>query len=264
MSLTHPPGPLAGHPPETVNYRIDGPAHKLLMHEFPRRVRATFGGQTVFDTVRATLVHETGLPPQLYVPQEDIRAELLRPTDHHTYCPFKGTASYWSVVAGDQVAENAIWSYPEPNSESRWLRGYAGFYWDAMDEWYDEDERVEGHLSDPYHRVDVRRSSRPVRVLLGGTVLAETRRPLLLSETGLPNRFYIPVEDVRQDLLEASDTQTVCPYKGTASYWSVVTGDHKLTDAVWSYPQAEGDSAAISGYLSFRHDELTTEVGQPG
>jgi uncharacterized protein (DUF427 family) len=264
MSLTRPPGPLAGHPPETVNYRIDGPAHKLLMHEFPRRVRATFGGQTVFDTVRATLVHETGLPPQLYVPQEDIRAELLRPTDHHTYCPFKGTASYWSVVAGDQVAENAIWSYPEPNSESRWLRGYAGFYWDAMDEWYDEDERVEGHLSDPYHRVDVRRSSRPVRVLLGGTVLAETRRPLLLSETGLPNRFYIPVEDVRQDLLEASDTQTVCPYKGTASYWSVVTGDHKLTDAVWSYPQAEGDSAAISGYLSFRHDELTTEVGQPG
>ena len=95
-------------------------------------------------------------------------------------------------------------------------------------------------------------------------MLAQTRRPLLLSETGLPNRFYIPVDDVRQDLLEASDTHTVCPYKGTASYWSVVIGDHKLSDAVWSYPQAEGDSAAISGYQCFRHDELTTEVGQPG
>ena len=130
--------------------------------------------------------------------------------------------------------------------------------------WYDEDERVEGHIRDPYHRVDVRRSSRPVRVLLGGTVLAETSRPLLLSETGLPNRFYIPSADVRQDLLEPSDTHTVCPYKGTASYWSVVTGDHKLADAVWSYPQADGDSAAVSGYLSFLHDELTTEVGQPG
>ena len=192
MSLTFSSGPLSGHPPETVNYRIDGPAHKLLMQEFPRRVRATFGGETVFDTTRAMLLHETGLLPQVYVPQDDIRADLLRPTDHHTYCPFKGTASYWSVTAGGQVAENAIWYYPDPNEESRWLQGYAGFYWDAMDEWYDEDERVEGHIRDPYHRVDVRRSSRPVRVLLGGTVLAETSRPLLLSETGLPNRFYIP------------------------------------------------------------------------
>ena len=264
MSLTFSSGPLSGSAPETVNYRIDGPAHKLLMHEFPRRVRAVFGGQTVVDTTHAVLLHETGLRPQVYVPLEDIRADLIQPTGHHTYCPFKGTASYWTVTAGGQVAENAIWSYPEPNDESGWLKGYAGFYWNAMDEWYDEDERVEGHIRDPYHRVDVRRSSRPVRVLLGDIVLAETTRPLLLSETGLPNRFYIPAADVRQDLLEESDTHTVCPYKGTASYWTVSAGDRKLADAVWSYPQAEGDSAAVSGYLSFLHDDLTIEVGQPG
>jgi uncharacterized protein (DUF427 family) len=263
MSLTFSSGPLSGHPPQTVNYRIEGPAHRLLMQDFPRRVRAVFGGQAVCDTARGVLLHETGLLPQLYVPQEDIRAELLRPTEHHTYCPFKGTASYWSVVAGDQVAENAIWAYPEPNPESQWLRGYAGFYWDAMDEWYDEDERIAGHLRDPYHRVDVRRSSRPVRVLLGETVLAQTRSPLLLSETGLPNRFYIPSADVRQDLLEASDTHTVCPYKGTASYWSVLAGDRKLTDAAWSYPDAEGDAAPVRGYLCFGHEDLTIEVGSP-
>jgi len=168
------------------------------------------------------------------------------------------------LAAGGRAAENAIWSYPEPNEEASWLRGYAGFYWGAMDEWYDEDERVEGHFRDPYHRVDVRRSSRPVRVLLGEVVLAETTRPLLLSETGLPNRFYIPAADVRQDLLEESDTHTLCPYKGTASYWTVSAGDRKLADAVWSYPQAEGDSAAVSGYLSFLHDDLSIEVGQPG
>jgi uncharacterized protein (DUF427 family) len=263
LSLTYSSGPLSGQPPSTVNYRIDGPAHKLLMHEFPRRLRATFGGQIVFDTTRAMLLHETGLLPQVYVPLDDIRADLITPTDHHTFCPFKGTASYWTVTVGDQVAQNAIWSYPEPNPEARWLKGYAGFYWDAMDEWLDEDERVEGHIRDPYHRVDVRRSSRKVRVLLGDTVLAETDRPLLLSETGLPNRFYIPAEDVRQDLLEASDTHTVCPYKGTASYWSVLADGRKLTDAVWSYPQAEGDSAPISGYQSFGNDDLTIEVGQP-
>jgi uncharacterized protein (DUF427 family) len=267
MSLTFPPGPLSGKAPETVNYRIDGPAHRLLMQAFPRRVRATVGGESVFDTTRAVLLHETGYLPQVYVPQADIRADLLRPTDHHTYCPFKGTASYWSVTVGEQdeqVAENAVWAYPEPNPEAHWLQGYAGFYWDAMDEWYDEDERVEGHIRDPYHRVDVRRSSRRVRVLLGDTVLAESRRPLLLSETGLPNRFYLPAGDVRQDLLEPSDTHTVCAYKGTASYWSVSAADRKLTNAVWSYPQAEGDAAAVSGYLCFLHDDLVTEVGEPG
>jgi uncharacterized protein (DUF427 family) len=264
LSLTFSSGPLAGQAPPTVNYRIDGPAHKLLMQEFPRRVRATFGGQTVFDTTRAVLLHETGLLPQVYVPIDDIRADLITPTEHHTFCPFKGTASYWTVNAGGQVAENSIWAYPDPTPEASWLKGYAGFYWNAMDEWFDEDERVEGHITDPYHRVDVRRSSRPVRVLLGDTVLAQTTRPLLLSETGMPNRFYIPAEDVRQDLLEASDTHTVCPYKGTASYWTVIADGRKLADAVWSYPQAGGDSAPISGYQCFRHDDLTTEVGQPG
>ena len=177
MSLTFSDGPLSGHPPQTVNYRIEGPAHKLLMRPFPRRVRAAFGGQIVADTTRAVLLYETGLPPQVYVPTDDIRADLVTATDHHTYCPFKGTASYWTVTAGGRQAENAIWAYPEPNAESAWLQGYAGFYWKAMDEWYDEDELVAlGGLPDPYHRVDVRRSSRRVRVLLGEQVLAETSR----------------------------------------------------------------------------------------
>ena len=126
-----------------------------------------------------------------------------------------------------------------------------------------EDEEVTG-LRDPYHRVDVRRSSRPVRVLLDDIVVASTRTPLLLSETGLPNRFYIPWEDVREELLEPSDTHTVCPYKGTASYWSVTLSDRKLADAVWSYPRAHGDAGPVKGYLSFLHDELTIEVGPPG
>ena len=262
MSLTIKPGPLADRAPATANYRIDGPAHLLLMHDFPRRVRAVFAGETVLDTDGAKLLHETGLHPQLYVPLDDLNQELLKPTEHHTHCPFKGTASYWSVVVGDRVAENAIWAYPEPNPESKWLRGYAGPYWESMDTWYDEDEEIPG-LRDPFHRVDVRDSSRHVRVTVGGEVVAETGRPRLLSETGLPNRFYIPPEDVRQDLLSPSQTRTVCPYKGTASYWSVRTGRRALSDAVWAYPEAEGDAAKVRGYLCFGHDDITVEVGSP-
>src|SRR2546421_9666490 len=141
MSLTFSSGPLSGSAPETVNYRIEGPAHKLLMQGFPRRVRAVLGGQTVVDTTRAMLLHETGLPPQVYVPVDDIRADLIQPTDHHTYCPFKGTASYWTVTAGGQVAENAIWAYPEPNDEAGRLRGSARLFVDALDAGDHEDDR---------------------------------------------------------------------------------------------------------------------------
>jgi uncharacterized protein (DUF427 family) len=213
-----------------------------------------FNGETVLDSTRAVLLHETGLLPQLYIRDEDIRWHLLTGTSHETHCPFKGDASYWSVTVGDRTAENAMWAYRDPKPEADWLRGYSAFYWDRLDEWYDEDERVEGHIRDPFHRVDVRQSSRRIRVASkDGTVIAETKRSVLLSETGLPNRFYIPRDDVKMELLIPTDTHTVCPYKGTASYWSVAD----LTDAAWSYPDAQGDAQKASGYLSFLHDGLT-------
>jgi uncharacterized protein (DUF427 family) len=258
MTLTLSHGPLSPHPPRTVNYELSGPRHRLLLHDFPRRVRAEFAGETVLDTDRGVLLHETGLLPRLYVPDDDIRADLLVPTDHTTYCPFKGTASYWTVQAGGRSAENAVWAYPEPLEEAAWLRGYKSLYWEAMDRWLDEDEEVLGHLRDPYHRVDVRRSSRRVRVLAndGGEVLAETDRPLLLSETGLPNRYYIPRADVRMESLSPSDTTTVCPYKGTTEYWSL----HGTPDVAWSYPEPLEESVRIAGHVCFAHDAVTVEV----
>lgn len=264
MSLTMPPGPLAGHLPETVNYRIDGPAHQLHCHEFPRRVRARFGGETLLDTVRGRLLHETGLLPVLYVPAEDVRTGLLEQTQHRTHCPFKGDASYWSVRAGDRIAENAVWAYQEPRPEVSWLRGYLACYWEAMEAWYDEDEQVFGHLRDPYHRVDVRASSRQVRVLAGGEVIAETGQPRVLSETGLPNRWYVPAADVRREVLQPSETRTVCPYKGTAAYWSVQLGGELLADAAWSYPDPLEGAGKIRDYLCFSHDGVTVDVGPPG
>ncbi len=256
MTLTISDGPLSAHPPSTVNYRIDGPAHKLLFHPFPRRVRAVFGGETVADTVRGMLLDETGLLPQLYVPEEDLHADLLKPTETTTHCPFKGDAGYRSVQVGDRVAENAGWSYPEPTEAARWLRGYAAFYWRSMDSWFDEDEEVFGHLRDPYHRVDARASGRRVRVLVGAEVLAESDRPLLLSETGLPNRFYLPREDVRSGLLTPTDTRTVCPYKGTASY----VGIEGEPDVAWVYERPLEDAVKIAGRLCFDPAKVTVEV----
>ncbi|MBE1537138.1 DUF427 domain-containing protein [Actinomadura algeriensis] len=260
MSLTMPPGPLAGSPGETVNFTIDGPKHRLFMQDFPRRVRARFAGETVLDTERGKFLHETGLLPVLYVPEEDVRTDLLEKTEHTTHCPFKGDAAYWTLRVGDRAAENAVWAYPEPLPDSSWLRGHMAFYWGRMDAWFDEDEEVRGHLRDPFHRVDARATSRRVRVLRDGDVLADTTRAKLLSETGLPNRFYIPAEDVHTDLLIRSGTRTVCPYKGESTYWSLRDG---AADVAWSYERPLEDAAKITGHLSFDHDGLTIEAGPP-
>lgn len=261
MTLTLNHGPLSPSPPEQRNYRIDGPAHRLLFTEFPRRVRAVFEGRTVMDTRRGMLLHETGLLPQLYVPEADLAAGVLEPTAHHTHCPFKGAASYRSLRVGERVADNAVWAYPNPLPEAEWLAGYAACYWDAVDAWFDEDEQVFGHLRDPYHRVDTRASSRTVRVRVAGEVIAESSRPVLLSETGLPNRWYLHPDDVRLAALETSGTRTHCPYKGDATYYSLRLGERRVEDVAWSYQQPFDGVRAIAGRLCFDHDELTVEVG---
>jgi len=263
MSLTLAGGPLSPTAPATVNYRLDGPAHKLLMHPFPRRVRAEFAGRTVLDTRRGVLVHESNLLPRLYVPEADLDAAAFEATDHTTHCPFKGDATYRSLRVGDRVVENALWAYPEPTAVP-WLRGYASLYWEAADAWFDEDDHVHGHLTDPFHRVDIRSSSRHVQVLAGDVVVAESRSPLVLSETGLPLRYYLSPGDM-QVSLEPSATRTRCPYKGEADYRTARLPDGRaLTDAVWGYADPLPESARIGGRLSFLHDDLRVLVdGEP-
>lgn len=264
MALTLGGGPLASRPPDTVNYRIDGPAHRLLRHDFPRRIRALFAGKVVLDSDNAVLLHESNLLPQVYVPFTDVAGDLLESTAHHTHCPFKGDASYYSVRVGDRLAENAVWSYPSPTSDASWLTGYVAVYWASMDAWFDEDEEVFGHIRDPYHRVDIRDTSRLVQVVAGDTIVAESRRAKVLSETGLPNRYYVPADEVRPDLLVPSATHTVCPYKGTASYRSLHRSpggeDGVITDAAWSYPEPFDGARAIAGHLCFVADGVETMV----
>lgn len=263
MTLTRSPGPLAGNDGHQTNYRIDGPAHQLLMHPFPRRVRAELAGETVLDTRGGVLLHETGLAPQLYVPEADVRADLLERSQLNTYCPFKGQASYYSVRVGDRLERDAVWYYPSPIDTAPWLKGYLALYWTRMDRWLDEDDEVVGHLPDPYHRVDIRATGRRVRVLAGdpadNVVLAESSDALLLSETGLPNRYYLPAADIRAELVH-TDTRTVCPYKGWATYWTLRLGDREIVDAAWSYEQPLPESARIAGHRSFDHDDLVVEV----
>jgi uncharacterized protein (DUF427 family) len=234
------------------------PDYKILFEPSPRRVRVAFNGATLADSTNAHLLFETRHLPVYYFPRDDVRMELLAPTTHRTFCPYKGKASYWTVRAGGRTSENAVWSYPDPYDEVAAIRDFVAFYWDRVDHWYEEDEEIFVHPRDPYKRVDVVASSRPVRVILGGETIAETSRARFLFETRLPTRYYIPPEDVRMDLLVPSSTTTACPYKGRARYWSARIGDRLYPDIVWSYPEPILECPKVKGLLCFFNEQVDT------
>jgi uncharacterized protein (DUF427 family) len=260
MSLTVGTGPFGQHPAGVFNR--DMPERKGLIYfeDSPRRIRGAFAGETVVDSRHAKLLHEHGHLPIFYFPEDEVRTELLEATGKSTRCPWKGEASYWSVRVGDQVSENAAWGYPDPLEDAPPLAGYLAFYWDRLDEWFEEDEPLIVHARDPYHRVDILDTSRHVRVAVNGEVVAETDRARVIFETGLPPRWYFPREDVRQELLEESDKRTGCAYKGFASYFSVRAGGELEEDVVWFYPEPRRDAERITGYLAFFNERVDLEV----
>ena len=230
--------------------------HWVVTEPSPRRVRAVFGGAVVADSTSVVLLRERGMVPVYYFPADDVRTDLLERSERRTHCPYKGDASYWSLRLGDRTAPDAVWAYEDPITEVSDIKGHLAFYWGRVDAWFEEDDEVFGHPRDPYVRIDVRQSSRHVRVVVGGQTVAESRRPRLLFETGLPTRYYLPKLDVRMDLLVPSATRTVCPYKGTATYWSVRAGGTCLEDAAWIYSPPVPDCAQIDNLVCFFQEKV--------
>jgi uncharacterized protein (DUF427 family) len=252
MSLTMGTGPLAFANRERFNTDLsDAPKHLLYLHDVDKRIRGVLAGQTVVDTRTGKLLHESAMLPQWYLPLADIRDDFLVESGTTTHCPFKGDASYYSIRVGDRLVEDAIWTYRTPLLEASWLQGLAGFYFDRLDSWYQEDDEVFGHPRDPFHRVDTHRTSRHVAVRAGGETVADTTRAVAVFETGLEVRYYLPADDVRSELLSPSETTSVCPYKGTASYRALSVGTQTIADAAWVYAVPFAEASEIAGYLSF-------------
>jgi uncharacterized protein (DUF427 family) len=238
--------------------QIERPAGaEIRLEPIQRRVRVMLGGVTIADSRGVVLMLEKRRLAVYYFPAHDVRLDLFASTDFKSRHEGKGEATFYSIKVGDRLAEKAAWRYLEP--ERRDLKDYVAFYWDKMDAWFEEDDEVFVHPRDPYHRVDVLNSSRHVKVVVGGEVVAETTRPRLLFETGLPTRYYIPKVDVRLDLLTPTNTSTRCPYKGKASYWTVSIGGKEFTDIVWAYPAPIPECPKIENLLCF-YDEKVDAV----
>ena len=255
MSLTMGTGPF-GHAPAGA-FNFDTPDKgAILLDVIPRRVRGLKDGETIVDSKQVHMLHESRILPVWYFPEEDVRMDLLRETGHTTHCPWKGDSRYYAL--GD--AEKVAWTYPEPIAGMERLKGLVAFHFGELDEWLEEDEPVIGHPRDPFHRLDVNRSSRHVKVTLDGETLAESDRPLALFETGLPTRWYLPREDVNMDLLQASETRTTCAYKGHASTFSL----REHADIAWSYPEPEREVEPIRDRIAFYNEFVDIELdGEP-
>jgi uncharacterized protein (DUF427 family) len=218
----------------------------LRIDSSPRWIRGFVSGKPIVDSKHAVLVYGERRLAQYYFPRRDVRLDQLQEGRS------EGGVQFYNLGSIEDIA----WAHVADGEEFAPLREYIGFEWRKVEAWYEEDDEVFVHPRDPYHRVDVLHSSRHVKVVLDGQVIAETNRPRLLFETGLITRYYIPRVDVRLDLLEPSSTTTECPYKGVAQYYSVRVGDKVHQDVVWYYPFPTPESIKAANLLAFYNERV--------
>jgi uncharacterized protein (DUF427 family) len=232
-------------------------ANEIRVEHGRKRVRILLAGELVADTTSPLLVWEHPYYPAYFIPAADVRAKLVPyGSDAHKLL---GEAEILSVeVPGGATAVGAARRYP--GSPARQLHDAVRFEWDAMSEWLEEDEPVYTHPRDPHTRVDILASSRHVRIEIDGVTVANSARPHILFETGLPPRYYLPLTDIRTELLRPSETVSHCPYKGTAAYWSVDTGTDVHKDVVWIYRTPLPESQKIAGLAAFYDEKVDVFV----
>jgi uncharacterized protein (DUF427 family) len=250
MGLAWQQGPLA--PGAIGRFLVPDPLPERLLFAEPlrRRMRVRFGGVWIVDSENVTLLHEPGRYPVAYFPLADISPDALQASDHVTQHGDLGTTAWFTVRAGAQSKPRAAWQHTELPGYASELEGRVAFAWPAMDAFYEEDQRVVGHAADSYHRIDIRKTSRHLVVRHADAVIADTKRPLALYESGFAPRWYVPRADVNEAALTPVEFQTFCPYKGMCSYYDI--GDARR--AAWSYLAAWPEVAAVAGFISFEPD----------
>jgi uncharacterized protein (DUF427 family) len=254
MSLTFGRAPLA-QPGDRGEFDGVIPEHIRYWETWPRRMRAVIRGRTVLDSTRGVMLHETGKFTLLYFPLEDFDQEALEAGSEE-----EGVRR-WSLRVGEGRFEDSVSASPAGEDGAELLPDHASLDFKTPDRWFEEDDPIYAHTRDPYHRVDVRSSSRAVEVRLGDQLVAASSRPKLLFETSNPVRYYLPFDDVRIEFLELSETISECPYKGDGQHWHLRVGGHEVRDAAWSLPHPLPEGIAATEHICFypKKVELTVD-----
>lgn len=250
-------GKISSHSDVLTRMESEHSRGRVRVEPSHKRIRAYLGQQLVIDTTHPLLVWEIPYYPTYYIPMSDVRAKLI-PTGGVEHSPSRGDAHIYDVNVARAMAPGAARRYPVSPLEE--IREAVRLDWNAMDEWFEEDEPVYVHPRDPYTRVDILASSRHIQVIVDGVVVADSHQPRILFETGLPPRFYLPLTDIRLDLLTPSRTQSKCPYKGTAGYWHLDVNGHRYDDLVWIYRTPLPESQKIAGLAAFYNERVDLYV----
>ncbi|MBZ5604516.1 MAG: DUF427 domain-containing protein [Acidobacteriia bacterium] len=256
MGLSWQQGPLS--PGAIGRFLVPKPMPKRLLYAEPlrRRMRVRFGASWIADTEDVLLLFEPGHYPMAYFMETDVSPGALERTAHTTRHPDLGLTSWFTVRAGDKTAARAAWQHTDLPAYAQELTGRVAFAWPAMDAFFEEDERIMGHAADAYHRIDIRQSSRNLVVRHRERVIADTRRPVVLNESGFAPRWYVLRADIDESALTPVEHQTFCPYKGLCSYCDI--GDARL--AAWSYREAYAQVGRISDLVSFEPDIVSVQL----
>ncbi|MFF3462496.1 DUF427 domain-containing protein [Streptomyces sp. NPDC002619] len=232
------------------------PERLLFVERLRRRMRVRFNDTWIADSEHVILLHEPGRYPVAYFPREDVDERALVPSGKVTRHKDLGDTTWYAVTAGDRTTERAAWELTALPAHAADLQGRTAFAWRAMDAFYEEDERILGHAADPYHRIDIRETSRTLEVRLGDTVVARSEHPVVLYESGFAPRWYVPRADIDEARLKPVEGQTFCPYKGLCDYYDI--GDaHR---AAWSYRAAYREVGRIGDLVSFEPDEIEVHL----
>jgi uncharacterized protein (DUF427 family) len=248
-------------PSDELTRRHPVPPGGFTFEPSERHVRATIGATTLVDSTAPVLVWEPGQAVPGYVfPRADVRTELLHPTTAPGHDRHQRVGRWYDVEVEGTRYPALAFEYAVAG-----LQEYIGIDWFRREEpgvehMYEEGEEIFRHPRDPYKRVDPIASDRHVEVFVDGIKIADTHRPVLLFETRLPIRYYIPPEDVDFTHLVASDHRSVCPYKGDARYWSVQTPERLRENIVWYYPDPVGAAEPIRDLLAVYNEVVDIVV----
>lgn len=224
MTMTVGTGPFGHRPAGELNFEV--PRHGVeYIEPFPRRIRGFAGGETVVDSVGVKMLHaQHSLPVWVFPPGD---------------------------VLTDRLGDRGAWTYSDGLA-----KGMIGVRWDAVDRWFEEEEEVIVHVRDPYHRIELRETSRLVTVELDCVTLAESSGPLALFEASLPTRWYMPLEDVQIELIANTYVRTGCAYKGWAEYEDVRVADRIEPFLAWHYSEPLRGMERIKDLICFFNERV--------
>jgi uncharacterized protein (DUF427 family) len=223
MTMTVGAGPFGHQPAGRFNFEL--PPHPIqYLEDFPRRIRGLVGSAVVVDSVGVKLLHEQHRLPVWCFPPDDVLMDHLG-----------GTA---------QVHLGGL------------AEGLVTISWDAVDQWLEEDEEVIVHPRDPYHRIELRATSRHVEVALRGETLGASSAALALFEASLPPRWYLPARDICAELIPNIEVRTGCAYKGWASYYDVAVDGRIEPALAWCYEEPLRGMERIKDHICFFNERV--------